>query len=39
MEHEERAYRDAHFQEVLDSLKVSVTRFTSLLEQAIKEWF
>jgi len=32
MEDEERAYREAHFQEELDSLKVSVARLTSLLE-------
>ena len=32
----ECAHCDAHFQEELDSLKVSVTRLTSLLEQAMR---
>ena len=36
MEDEERAHRDAHFQEELDSLKASVTSLTSLLEQALR---
>jgi hypothetical protein len=36
MEDEEHAYGDAHFQEELDSLKVSVTRSTSLLEQVLR---
>jgi len=36
MEDEERAYREAHFQEELDSLKDSVPRLTSLLEQALR---
>jgi hypothetical protein len=30
MEDEERAHRDAHFQEELESLKASVARLTSL---------
>jgi len=30
MEDEERAQRDAHFQEELESLKISVARLTSL---------
>jgi hypothetical protein len=36
MEGEERAHRDAHFQEELESLKVSVARLTSLLEQTLR---
>ena len=36
MKDEERAHRDAHFQEELESLKVSVARLTSLLEQAFR---
>jgi hypothetical protein len=36
MEDEERAHRDAHFQEELESLKTSVARLTSLLEQKLK---
>jgi hypothetical protein len=36
MEDKERAYREAHFQEELDSLKDSVARLTSLLEQALR---
>jgi ribosomal protein L22 len=32
----ECAHRNAHFQEKLESLKVSVAYFTSLLEQALK---
>jgi len=36
MEGEERAHRDAHFQEELESLKASVARLTSLLEQTLR---
>ena len=36
MEDEERAQRDAHFQEELDSLKASVASLTNLLEQALR---
>ena len=36
MEGEERAHRDAHFQEELGSLKASVARLTSLLEQRLR---
>jgi hypothetical protein len=36
MEDEERAYRDAHFQEELESLKASVAHLTSLLEQTLR---
>ena len=36
MEDEERAHRDAHFQDELDSLKASVASLTSLLEQALR---
>ena len=36
MEGEERAHRDAHFQEELESLKVSVARLTNLLEQTLR---
>jgi hypothetical protein len=36
IEDEERAYREANFQEELDSLKVSVARLTSLLEQELR---
>ena len=36
MKDEEHAYREAHFQEELDSLKVSVACLTSLLEQALR---
>ena len=36
MEDEERARRDAHFQQELDSLKASVANLTSLLEQALR---
>ncbi|XP_024449452.2 uncharacterized protein LOC112326273 [Populus trichocarpa] len=36
MEDEERAHRDAHFQEDLESLKTSVARLTSLLEQTLR---
>ena len=36
MEGEERAHRDAHFQEELESLKASVARLTSLLEQSLR---
>jgi hypothetical protein len=36
MEGEERVYHDAHFQEELESLKASVARLTSLLEQTFR---
>jgi hypothetical protein len=36
MEDEERTHRDAHFQEKLESLKASVARLTSLLEQTLR---
>jgi len=36
MEDEERAHRDAYFQEKLESLKTSVARLTSLLEQTLR---
>jgi hypothetical protein len=36
MEDEERAHRDTHFQEELESLKTSVARLTSLLEQTLR---
>jgi hypothetical protein len=36
MEDEESAYREAHFQEELDSLKVSVAHLTSFLKQALR---
>jgi hypothetical protein len=36
MENEERAHRDAYFQEKLESLKTSVARLTSLLEQPLR---
>jgi hypothetical protein len=36
MEGEERAHRDAHFKEELESLKASVARLTSLLEQTLR---
>ena len=36
MKDEEHAYRDAHFHKELDSLKVSVTCLTSLLEKKFK---
>jgi hypothetical protein len=36
MENEERAHRDAYFQEELESLKVSMARLTSFLEQALR---
>ena len=32
----ERAHRDANFQEELESLKASVARLTSLLEQTLR---
>jgi hypothetical protein len=35
MEDEECAHRDAHFQEELESLKTSIARLTSLLEQTL----
>jgi len=37
MKDEEHAHRDAHFQEQLESLKASVARIASLLEQALKK--
>jgi hypothetical protein len=36
MEGEERAHRDTHFQEELESLKESVARLTSLLKQTLR---
>jgi hypothetical protein len=39
MEDKERAHRDAHFQEELESLKTSVARLTSLLEQTLRNAF
>jgi hypothetical protein len=36
MKDEERAHCDAHFQEELESLKVSVARLTSLLEHTLR---
>jgi hypothetical protein len=36
MEDEERAHRDAYFQEELESLKAIVTHLTSLLEQTLR---
>jgi len=36
MKDEERAHHDAHFQEELDSLKVSMICITSMLEQTFK---
>ena len=36
MENEERAHCDAHFQEELESLKISVAFLTSLLEQTLR---
>jgi hypothetical protein len=36
MEDKECAHRDAHFQEELESLKTSVARLTSLLEQTLR---
>jgi hypothetical protein len=36
MEGEERAHRDAHFQEELESLKASVAHLTSLLKQTLR---
>jgi len=36
MEDEERAHRDTHFQEELESLKTSVAGLTSLLEQTLR---
>jgi hypothetical protein len=36
MKDEERAHRDAHFQEELESLKTNVARLTSLLEQTLR---
>jgi hypothetical protein len=37
MEDEKRAHHDAHFQEELESLKASVARLTSLLEQTLRK--
>jgi hypothetical protein len=39
MEDEEHAQRDAYFQEELESLKTSVARLTSLLEQTLRNTF
>jgi hypothetical protein len=39
MEDEECAYRDAHFQKELESLKTSVACLTSLLEQILGNTF
>jgi hypothetical protein len=39
MEDEECPHRDGYFQEELESLKASVARITSLLEQALKNTF
>jgi hypothetical protein len=36
MENEERVQRDVHFKEELESLKTSVARLTSLLEQTLR---
>jgi len=36
MEGEERAHRDTHFQEELETLKASVARLTSLLEKTLR---
>jgi hypothetical protein len=36
MKDEERAHHDAYFQEELESLKTSVARLTSLLEQILR---
>jgi len=36
MENEECVQRDVHFQEELESLKTSVARLTSLLEQTLR---
>jgi hypothetical protein len=36
MEDEERAHRDVHFQEELESLKANVAHLTSLLEQTLR---
>jgi hypothetical protein len=36
MEDEERAQRDAYFQDELESLKTSVAHLTSLLEQTLR---
>jgi hypothetical protein len=36
MEDEERAHRDVHFQEELESLKASLAHLTSLLEQTLR---
>jgi hypothetical protein len=39
MEDEECAHRDAYFQEELESLKTSMVRLTSLLEQTVGNTF
>ena len=39
MEGEERAHRDAHFQEELESLKPSVAHLTILLKQTLRNVF
>jgi hypothetical protein len=39
MKDEERAHRDVHFQKELESLKASVARLTSLLEQTLRNAF
>jgi len=39
MEDEERTHCDAHFQEELESLKTSVARLISLLEQTLRNTF
>jgi hypothetical protein len=36
MKDEERAYRDTHFQEELDSWKVSMACITNLLKQTLR---
>jgi len=36
MKDEERAHRDAHFQEELESLKASMARLIGLLEQKLR---
>jgi len=39
MEDEECAHCDAHFQKELESLKISVARLTSLLEQTLRNTY
>jgi len=39
MEDEERAHRDAYFQEELEPLKTSVAHLTSLLEQTLRNTY